>query len=138
VQGPGIAIPKFKGEVEARVQSDVLRIAGRFRKGLFWAEDRVKLPLDRIVHARVRSSIVDLWLRQDGTTALQQVTLELFTPEAAGEFVDWLPQATPVPRAAEAASDRAAGQGSLLVWVGLIGVVLAVAGVVLLLVLTRH
>ena len=138
VHGPGIEIPKFKGEIEARVQSDVLRMAGRFRQGLFWREDRVKLPLERVVHARVRGSIVDIWLRQDGTTALQQVTLELFTPEAAGEFVDWLPHATPVPRSAETATQAPAPQNSMLVWVALIGTVLAVAAVLLLVVLTRH
>jgi hypothetical protein len=138
VQGPGIAIPKFKGEIEARVQSDVLRMAGRFRQGLFWKEDRVKLPLDRVVHARVRGSIVDIWLRQDGTTALQQITLELFTPEAAGEFVDWLPHATPVPRSAEPATQASGTQNSLLVWVAVIGTVLAIAAVLLLVVLTRH
>ena len=33
VEGRGMDIPRFKGEIEARVQSDVLRLAGRFRKG---------------------------------------------------------------------------------------------------------
>jgi hypothetical protein len=96
----GFAIPRFKGEIEARVQQDVLRIAGRFRQGLGWREDRIKLPLKDVVHARVRSSLVDLWLRPDDSGRLQRITLELFTPEAAGEFVEWLPNATAWPEAA--------------------------------------
>ena len=98
LKAPGAEIPFFRGELEARVQGDVLRLAGRFRQGLFWKEDRVKLPLKDFVHARVRGSLVDLWLRsgKDGSQ-LHRMTLELFTPESAGEFVDWLPQATPYP-----------------------------------------
>lgn len=97
VEGRGYPVPRFKGEIEARVQQDVLRMAGRFRSGLGWKEDRVKLPLRDIVHARVRSSIVDLWLRREGQAKLQRLTLELFTPESAGEFVEWLPDASPWP-----------------------------------------
>ena len=97
VEGRGFAMPAFKGEIEARVQGDVIRIAGRFRQGFGWKEDRVKLPLKDVVHARVRSSLVDLWVRNEGEAKLQRITLELFTPEAAGEFVDWLPNATPWP-----------------------------------------
>jgi hypothetical protein len=97
VQGRGHAIPAFKGEIEARVQGDVLRMAGRFRQGMGWKEDRVKLPLADGVHARVRSSVVDLWLRAEGQSRLQHLALELFTPETAGEFVEWLPKATPWP-----------------------------------------
>jgi hypothetical protein len=54
VAGRGLPIPRFKGEVEARVQADVLRIAGRFRHGLGWKEDRVKIPLGDVVHAEGR------------------------------------------------------------------------------------
>ena len=97
VRGPGTAIPDFRDEIEVRVQTDVLRIAGRFRKALAWVEDRVKLPLHDIVHARVRGTVVDLWIRHDGTRALQRIGLELFTPDAAGEFVEYLPAAQPWP-----------------------------------------
>jgi hypothetical protein len=97
VEGRGIAIPAFKGEVEARVQADVLRIAGRYRKGFGWKEDRVKLPLQDIVHARVNGTEVELGLRAGEGRPPQRVRLELFTPEVAGEFLDWLPQATPWP-----------------------------------------
>jgi len=56
VEGDEHSIPAFKGEVEARIQTDVLRLAGRFRSGFRYKDDRVKLPLDGIVHARVRST----------------------------------------------------------------------------------
>lgn len=97
VEKRGRSIPSFKGEIEARVQAGVLRMAGRFRKGFAWKEDRVKLPLADVVHARVRASTVDLWLRNEGNDKLQRISLELFTPESAGEFVEWLPKATPWP-----------------------------------------
>jgi hypothetical protein len=103
VSGEGADIPAFKGELEARVQSGVLRLAGRFRKGLRWKEDRVKLALADVVHARVRNSQVELWLRNaagDANAPLQRITFEMFTHEAAGELVDWLPAATPYPESA--------------------------------------
>jgi len=90
-----IGIPAFKGEAEARVQGGVLRIAGRRRSGLGWKEDRFKLPFADVVHARVRGTQVDLWMRAPQKGPLQRMTLEMFTPEAAGELVDWLPSATP-------------------------------------------
>lgn len=96
VQGRGLAIPAFRGEVEARVQSKVLRIAGRFRRGLAWKEDRVKLPLRDIVHARASGSEVEMGLRVKGRRT-QRIRLELFTRDAATEFLRWLPDATPWP-----------------------------------------
>lgn len=124
----------FKGEIEARVQSDVLRLAGRFRQGLGWREDRVKLPLKDIVHARVRSSLVDLWMRLDGQEELARFTLEVFSPEAAGEFVDWLPAATPWPEPKGAVARSAARtDGNPLVWVAIVGTAVAVGGVVVML-----
>ena len=104
VEGKGVDIPRFKGEVEARVQADVLRIAGRFRQGLGWKEDRVKIVLKDIIHARVSGTQVDFWVRSAAGKRMQRVTLELFTPEAAGDFVDWLPAATPLPASAAAAT----------------------------------
>lgn len=101
VDGRGLAIPRFRGEIETRVQSDVLRLAGGFRRVFGWKEDRVKIPLKSIVHARVRNSLVDLWVQPESASAgaahLQRLTLELFTPESAGELVDWLPAAKPWP-----------------------------------------
>jgi hypothetical protein len=100
VEGRGMDIPRFKGEIEARVQGDVLRLAGRFRQGLGWKEDRIKLILKDIVHARIKSSQVELWLRVDEAKKLQRIALEMFTPEAAGDLVQWLPAATAFPEPA--------------------------------------
>lgn len=124
-RGP-FALPPFKEEVEARVQKDVLRLAGRFRQGLAWREDRVKLPLDAIVHARVRASVVDLWLRGASAKGLQKISLELFTPETAGEFVDWLPKATPWPHG-DAAADRSGPNPA--VWAVVVGTAIVVGGI---------
>ncbi len=133
----GSAVPDFKGEMEARVQRDVLRLSGRFRKGMAWKEDRVKIPLDTIAHARVRGSVVDLWMRAEGG-GLKRMSLELFTPETAGEFVDWLPQATPWPGGdAAPTSPRTAGAAVPLTWAAVVGTVLVIGGVALWLLLRR-
>lgn len=100
VEGRGMDIPRFKEEIEARIQGDVLRLAGRFRRGLGWKEDRVKIMLKDVVHARIRGSQVELWLRTEKAGRLQRIALELFTPEAAGELVQWLPAATAFPEPA--------------------------------------
>jgi hypothetical protein len=132
VQGPGPTVPRFQGEVEARVQTDVLRIAGRYRKGLGWREDRIKLPLKTIVHARVRNSTVDLWMKVDGQAKLMRLTLELFSPEAAGEFVDWLPGATPWPEADSRPAPLARPQPlNPLLWVAVAGTAVAVGGILI-------
>ena len=127
--GRGFAIPAFKGEVEARVQKDVLRIAGRFRQGLGWKEDRVKLPLVDVLHARIRGSTVDLWLRR-AEGGLQRVTLELFTPDAAGEFVDFLPGASPWPHGEKQGGAAAVAGGTHpLLWGAVVGTVVVVGSV---------
>lgn len=141
VQGSGMQIPRFRGEVEARVQTEVLRIAGRFRQLLGWREDRVKLPLKDIVHARVKGSQLDLWLRTGQAEGLQRISLELFTPEAAGELAEWLPAATPWP------DDSGSGPASLpaplptldhrVLWVS-VGSVVVVVGVVLAVLMSRR
>ncbi|WBY01644.1 hypothetical protein PE066_19665 [Ramlibacter tataouinensis] len=131
VQGRGLAIPAFRGEVEARVQSKVLRIAGRFRRGLDWKEDRVKLPLKDIVHAGASGSEVELGLWVDGRPP-QRIRLELFTPGAATEFLQWLPDAAPWPAGGKPAP-RAGLRGQLL-WASMGGVAvvaLVLAGLVL-------
>jgi len=138
VQGKGHEIPRFRGEIEARVQGDVLRVAGRFRKGLGWKEDRVKLPLSDVVHARVTGSVVELWLRAGEGKPLQRVALELFTPETAGELVEWIPGATPYPDlvlGSEPADRPMAGFRMLLI--SLLSLVLVV-GVVLAVLLGRR
>lgn len=138
VQGAGMSIPAFSGEIEARVQSKHLRVAGRFRQGLRWKDDRVKLPLQDIVHARVRASVVDLWLRSEGQHGFLRVTMELFTPEAAGEFVEWLPNATPWPQPdTQPAALPSSASGFPMVWLAVIGSAVLVAAV-LALVLSRR
>jgi hypothetical protein len=135
VKGKGFAIPAFRGEVEARVQAGMLRVAGRYRRGLRWRDDRVKLPLKAFVHARIVGSRVDLWLRPEGTNAsapLQQVSMELFSPEAAGALVEWMPVATP-PLTGLASNSVQPGDGRYLVWIAVIGVVTVVALVALVL-----
>ncbi len=150
VDGPGLRIPKFKGEVQARVQTQVLRIAGRFRRRLRWKEDRVKLALEDIVHARLKGSQVELWLRNAGHDRLQRIALELFTAESACELVDWLPRATPFPEGAPAgvaAPGAAAGAlpvgrarasaASSSLWIAVIAASVVLALMVTVLVLRR-
>lgn len=147
IDGPGMAIPRFKDEVEVRVQMDVLRVAGRFRQRLGWREGRVKILLKDVVHARVKGSQVDLWLRHPQKARLQRIALELFTPEAAAEFVGWLPSATPYPVSTPAAVPlsvvpTSAGQSpgastSSALWVAVVGVTLVVALMLMVLLLRR-
>jgi hypothetical protein len=141
VHGRGMSIPRFRGEVQARVQGDVLRIAGRFRRWLRWKEDRVKIPLKDVVHARVKSSQVELWLRHADVPGLQRIVLELFTHDAAGELVDWLPAATPFPEPAGASQSTAdvlpAPWAPNMLWVAVIGSTLAI-GVMLAVLLLRR
>jgi len=138
VDGPGMAIPKFKDEIQARVQGDVLRLAGRFRQGLRWKEDRVKIFLKDVVHARVRGSQIELWLRNGSESPLQRVALELFTPESAGELADWLPAATPFPEPAAATGAAASSVVSHSgLWVAALGMATAMALMLMVLVLKR-
>jgi hypothetical protein len=144
VDGRGMEIPRFKGEVQARVQGDVLRIAGRFRQRLRWQEDRVKIPLKDVVHARVNGSQVNLWLRNAQESALQRISLELFTPETAGELIDWLPVATPFREPAAPAQglrddvlalpEESASSG---LWVAVAGATLVVVLMLMVLLLRR-
>lgn len=97
VEGKGFDIPAFKGEVEVRVQTKVLRLAGRFRAVTGWKEDRVKFPLEDIAHARLRGSVVELWVRHASAPGLQRIALDLRTPEAAGEVAEGLSHASPWP-----------------------------------------
>ena len=133
VAGAGRHIPAFKGEIEARVQGPTLRLAGRFRSGFAWNEGRVKLPMADRVHARVRGSVVDVWLRNPSHDKLQRLGLELFTPESAGEFVEWLPNATPWP-----GKNAAVAAGHRGLWIaGMAGASVVVVLLVVLLVARR-
>ena len=137
VQGRGYEIPRFRGEMEARVQGDVLRLAGRFRRGLGWKEDRVKLLLSEVAHARVSGSQVDLWLRTGQGQPLQRVALELFTPETAGELVEWLPAATPYPDVVIDVPADAPARGFKMLLIAVFGLV-AVVAVILAVVMGRR
>ena len=123
--GPGMTLPVFQGEVEVRVQTRVLRLAGRFREGLRWKEDRVKIPLQDLVHTRVRGSLVDLALRNAPKGPLHTLTLELFTPETAGEFAGFLPALPDWPLIVP--GSRPAGTHPLL-WAAVAGTLVVVGG----------
>jgi len=139
VEGGGHAIPPFKGEVEVRVQTKVLRVSGRFREGLAWKEDRVKFPLEDIAHARLRGTVVDLWSRAPGTSALQRISLDLLTPEAAGDLAESLPFAVPWPGSEPLAGRPQAGASAMhpLLWAVVVGTAVIV-GAVLVWVFTRR
>ncbi|MBX3654689.1 MAG: hypothetical protein KIS62_11490 [Ramlibacter sp.] len=123
--GKGFEVPAFDGELEVRVQSEVVRIAGRFRKGLGWKDDRIKIPLKSFVHARTVGSRVDVWVRGPGPKSgapLQRLSFELFSPDSAGEFVEWLSGATPPPPDLAVVPVGGLPQ-TYLVWIAVIGVV---------------
>jgi hypothetical protein len=135
VDGPGMKIPRFKGEVEARVQGSVLRLAGRFRHGMGWKEGRVKIALQHVIHAQAIGSQADLWLRIAPSGRLQRIGLELFTPDAAGELVDCLPAATPLPGARGGPPARSLPPQGL--WIPVLGVAV-VFGVIVMVLLFRR
>jgi hypothetical protein len=141
--GRGFAMPRFKGEIEARVQADgFLRLAGRFRRAFGWKQGRVKIALQDVAHARIKGTQVELGLRPTDERQAGQFTLELFTPEAAYEFVGWLPDATPFPGSAPARTNsavRSSAASRQAVWMAAISVisVAMVVGVILIVVLYR-
>jgi hypothetical protein len=110
VQGRGYAIPAFRGEIELRVQTRALRIAGRFRDALAWKDDRIKIPLADIVHARLQGSVVELGVRPPSGDGEQRLRLDLRTPEAARELVEGLPHAVPAPGSEPLAAPGAPGK----------------------------
>jgi hypothetical protein len=137
--GRGIEMPRFKGEIEARVQADgVLRLAGRFRRGFGWREGRVKIAIQDVAHARVKGTQVELGLRGADEQQPGQFTLELFTPEAANELFGWLPDASPFPASAPAPAAQN-GASPQAVWMAAVSVVsvAVVVAVVFVVVLYR-
>lgn len=126
-QRGGADIPRFRGEVELRIQGDLLRVAGRYRRGFGWKEDRVKIALKDIAHARVTGSLVELWLRTGKAGALKRLGFELFTPESAGELVDWLPSAAPWPQHTALAAASAPSKVPHALWIAIIGVAVVAA-----------
>jgi hypothetical protein len=138
-EGKGHAIPPFKGELEVRVQTKVLHVSGRFREGLAWKEDRVKFPLQDIAHARLRGTVVDLWIRVADRAGMQRVTLDLLTPEAAGDLAESLPFAVPWPGSEPLAGRPQAGASAVhpLLWALLVAAAILV-GSLLVWVLARR
>lgn len=129
VQGGGYTVPPFQGEVDVRVQGKVLRVSGRFRVGPDWKEERIKFPLQDIAHARLRGTIVDLWIRAPEGSGTQRVSLDLLKPEAAGELAESLPHAAPYPGSEPLAgrtASRAGGRSSLL-WASAVGTAVVLA-----------
>ncbi|MEO8656730.1 MAG: hypothetical protein ABI409_21590 [Ramlibacter sp.] len=53
--------------------------------------------LTDVVHARAKSSRVDLWVRNGEGAPLKRIALDLFMPEAAAELVGWMPALVPLP-----------------------------------------
>lgn len=137
----GFRIPRFSGEVEIRVQSDVLRLAGRYRRAFRWHDGRVKLPLQDLVHARAKGPRTDVWLQPAGSSTLQHLALYMFTSEAADELAARLtPAGQPHPAlaAAQAAAGGDAALSSMRVLGIAVGAVVVVIGLVLLALLYRR
>jgi hypothetical protein len=135
-EAKGYDIPAFQGEIELRVQTKALRLSGRFRQGLAWKEDRVKFPLADIAHARLRGTVVDLWVRIAEAPGTQRVSLDLLTAEAAGELAESLPHTAPYPGSEPLAAALTGSGMPALVWAAVGGTAVVVAGV-LAWVLTR-
>jgi hypothetical protein len=138
----GFAVPRFQGEVEVRVQREVLRLAGRYRRALRWRDGRVKLPLKDVVYARGKGPRTDIWLQAAGASKLQRLALYMFTSEAADELAARLaPAADAAHPALVAAKAAAAGEpppSSVRVLAVAIGGVAIVVALVLLVLLYRR
>jgi hypothetical protein len=141
VEGSGYEIPPFKGEIELRVHSKVLRMSGRFRDGLGWKEDRIKFPLQDVAHARLRGSIVDLWVRTpDAGEGLQRLTLQMSSAGAAGELTEKLTHAAPWPGSEPLAGRTPADRSPLhpLLWAAVVGTAVVVASVLVWALIPRY
>ena len=139
VEGAGYAVPAFKDEVELRVQTRVLRLAGRFREGRAWKEDRVKFPLQDIQHARLGGTVVDLWVRVAEQGGLQRISLDLLSRDAAGELAGALPHAVPYPGSEPLAARPAGGSGiHPWLWAVVVGTAVFVTMVLVWVLLNRR
>lgn len=114
-------LPRYEGELEVRVQEDILRVASK--------DDRVKIAVKDVAHARARGQFADLWFRGEGRD-LQAASFEMASPEVAAELVRWLPGATP-PTAAVLGAKGAPMPFGIVV--GVAGAVIAVVVVVMVL-----
>ncbi|MEJ6023639.1 hypothetical protein [Ramlibacter sp. PS4R-6] len=114
-------LPRYEGDLEVRVQEDILRVAGK--------DDRVKIALKDVVHARARDQFADLWLRTDDGK-LQAASFEMASPQAASELVKWLSGATPPTTAVLAEKGAPMPYGIVI---GVAGAVIAIVLVVIVL-----
>ena len=139
VEGTGYAVPPFNGEIELRVQKKVLRVAGRYREGAAWKEDRIKIPLPDIQHARLRGTVVDLWVRVAEQGGLQRISLDLLSRDAAGELAGALPHAVPYP-GSEPLAARPMGSSAVhpWLWAAVVGTALFVTLVLVWVLLHRR
>lgn len=135
-QARGYQIPPFEGNIEVRVQTKVLRVSGRFRQGDDWKEDRIKFPLPDIAHARLRGTVVDLWVRIAEAPGTQRISLDLLTSAAAGELAESLPHTAPYPGSEPLAGAMKGAGVHPMVWAAVGGTAVVVASV-LAWVLTR-
>ena len=142
VSGRGLPIPDFRGEMEVRLHSDVLRLAGRYREFFSRREGRIKIPLGLIARAQVQSSRVDLWLRSAADVVvtpdmpLQRLSLDLFSKDSARELLAALPS-VPGPELTQSQAVNRPASNAFLTWGAMIAVV-AVIGLVLLMLMLRR
>jgi len=142
VAGRGLEIPDFKGEMEVRLHSDVLRLAGRYRRPFSWKDTRIKIPLGLIMQGQAQGSRVDLWLRSSTDVVvtrdspLQRLSLDLFSPELARELLASMPR-VPAPDAAQSQAVNIPASRAMLTWGAMIGAVAVIGAVALTLLFRR-
>lgn len=142
VAGRGLNIPDFRGEMEVRLQSDVLRLAGRYRRPFSWKDTRIKIPLGLIMRGQSQGSRVDLWLRSSTEVVvtrdapLQRLSMDLFSPESARELMASLPS-VPAPDLAQSQAVNIPASKALLTWGAMIAVVGVIGAVALMLLFRR-
>ena len=143
ISGRGLPIPDFRGEMEVRLHSDVLRLAGRYRRLMGMKETRIKIPLGLIMQAQARGSRVDLWLRNSTAvvvtpdTPLQRISLDLFSPESARELLASLPS-VPAPDATQSQAVNMPATNAIMTWGAMIAVLMVIGIVVLTLMFRRR
>jgi hypothetical protein len=142
VSGRGLSIPKFQGEMEVRLHSDVLRLAGRYRQAFSLHDTRIKIPLGLITYAQAQGSRVDLWLRSGAEVVvtsdlpLQRLSLDLFSKESARELLAALPS-VPGPDLTQSQAVNMPASRAFLAWGALIAAVAVICVVLLMLMLRR-
>ncbi len=128
--------------MEVRLQSDVLRLAGRYRRPFSWKDTRIKIPLGLIMKGQAQGSRVDLWLRSSTDIVvtrdapLQRLSLDLFSPESARELMASLPSVS-TPDLAQSQAVNIPASRALRTWGAMIAVVGVIGAVALMLLFRR-